>query len=106
MTSEQILLRRDQDGVAFLTLNRPEARNALSLALIAAMQAELDAIAQDKSVKVVVIGANGPAFSAGHDLKEVRSTPDPAAYRDLFDRCSQMMLSVVRLPQPVKIGRA
>ncbi|MBF0168711.1 MAG: enoyl-CoA hydratase [Alphaproteobacteria bacterium] len=101
MTMERILLRRDQQGVAHLTLNRPQARNALSLALIDALQSELDAIAQDRSVRVVVIGANGPAFSAGHDLKEVSAAPSREAYQDLFDRCSKLMLSVVRLPQPV-----
>ncbi|MFA6020281.1 MAG: enoyl-CoA hydratase [Rhodospirillales bacterium] len=101
MTEAPLLLREDKDGVVHLTLNRPEARNALSLGLIAALQAELDAIAKDKSVRVVVIGANGPAYCAGHDLKEVRANLSPEAYQDLFDRCSQVMLSVVRLPQPV-----
>jgi enoyl-CoA hydratase/carnithine racemase len=100
MTEAPILLREDRDGIATLTLNRPQARNALSLGLIAALQAELDAIAVDKSVRVVVIAANGPAYSAGHDLKEVRANPARDAYQDLFDRCSKMMLSIVRLPQP------
>lgn len=101
MTTDDILLREDEGGVARLTLNRPEARNALSLALIEALQTQLDAIARDKSVRAVVIGANGPAFCAGHDLKELRASPNREAYQDLFDRCSAMMLSIVRLPQPV-----
>jgi enoyl-CoA hydratase/carnithine racemase len=101
MSDQPILLREDQDGIARLTLNRPQARNALSLGLIDALQHELDAIAKDKSVRVVVLAANGPAYSAGHDLKEVRATPTPEAYQNLFDRCSAMMLSILRLPQPV-----
>lgn len=101
MTAEPILQRQDKDGIARLTLNRPEARNALSLALIDALKSELDAIAKDKSVRVVIIGANGPAFSAGHDLKEMRALPSREALQDLFDRCSALMLAIVRLPQPV-----
>lgn len=72
-TDTPILLRDDSDGVATLTLNRPAARNALSVGLIAALQDALDAIAGDKSVKCVVLAANGPAFCAGHDLKEIRA---------------------------------
>lgn len=96
-----ILLRHDKDGVATLTLNRPAARNALSTGLMAALQTEIDAIAVDKSVRVVVIAANGPAFCAGHDLREVRATPKRDAYEALFAQCSALMLSVTRLPQPV-----
>jgi enoyl-CoA hydratase/carnithine racemase len=96
-----ILKRADADGVATLTLNRPAARNALSTGLMAAMQTELDAIAADRSVRVVVIAANGPAFCAGHDLREVRGTPTREAYEALFAQCSKLMLSITRLPQPV-----
>ena len=98
---DDILLRTDTDGVATLTLNRPSARNALSTGLMAALQTEIDAIAQDISVRVVVIAANGPAFCAGHDLREVRGTPTREAYEALFARCSALMLSITRLPQPV-----
>ena len=98
---EDILLRADADGIATLTLNRPAARNALSTGLMAALQAEIDAIAADASVRVVVIAANGPAFCAGHDLREVRGTPTRAAYEALFAQCSALMLSITRLPQPV-----
>lgn len=96
-----ILRRSDADGVATLTLNRPEARNALSLGLIAALQAELDAIASDPAVKVVVVAAEGPAFCAGHDLREMRGSPGREAHEELFSRCSRMMLSITGLPQPV-----
>ena len=98
---EDILLLADADGIATLTLNRPAARNALSTGLMAALQAEIDAIAADASVRVVVIAANGPAFCAGHDLREVRGTPTRAAYEALFAQCSALMLSITRLPQPV-----
>jgi len=98
---DDILLRTDTDGVATLTLNRPSARNALSTGLMAGLQTEIDAIAQDISVRVVVIAANGPAFCAGHDLREVRGTPTREAYEALFAQCSALMLSITRLPQPV-----
>lgn len=99
-TDEPILLRADADGVCTLTLNRPQARNALSVALMAALQEMLDAIAKDDSVKVVVIAANGPAFCAGHDLKEVRGLP-AEQHRPLFDQCSRLMTTVVHLPKPI-----
>lgn len=98
---DDILLRTDADGIATLTLNRPAARNALSTGLMTALQAEIDAIAGDTSVRIVVIAANGPAFCAGHDLREVRGTPTRPAYEALFAQCSALMLSITRLPQPV-----
>jgi len=100
-TDTTLLLRRDDAGVAWLTLNRPAARNALSMALMQALDAELAAIAGDPSVHVVVIGGAGPAFCAGHDLREVRATPQRSAYEALFAQCSRLMLRIVRLPQPV-----
>ncbi|MBL27197.1 MAG: enoyl-CoA hydratase [Rhodospirillaceae bacterium] len=99
--AEAILLREDADGIATLTLNRPGARNALSRGMMSAIQAELDLIAKDRSVKVVVIAANGPGFCAGHDLKEVRANPGRAMYEALFQQCSRLMTSIVKLPQPV-----
>jgi len=98
---DDILLRADTDGITTLTLNRPAARNALSMGLMTALQTEIDAIAGDPSVRVVVIAANGPAFCAGHDLREVRGTPTRPAYEALFAQCSALMLSITRLPQPV-----
>ena len=70
----ELLLRADRDGVAWLTLNRPQARNALSIGLMAALDAALAEIAEDAAVRVVVIAANGPAFCAGHDLREDRKS--------------------------------
>jgi enoyl-CoA hydratase/carnithine racemase len=100
MSSDNILLRSDNDGICTLTLNRPEARNALSRDLMAALQDQLDALRDDASVKVVVIAANGPAFCAGHDLKEVSDLKGDD-HLALFQQCSRMMMSVVRLPKPV-----
>ena len=101
-----ILLREDRDNIAILTLNRPAARNSLSEDLIAALSAAFDCIAQDNSVRVVVIAANGPAFSAGHDLKELtarRADTDggKAYFRHIMSSCSAMMQKIVALPQPV-----
>ncbi len=101
MSEHEVLLRQDNTGVARLVLNRPAARNSLSLSLMAALQAALDAIKADPAVRVVVIAANGPAFCAGHDLKEIRAEPRQAAYEHLLAACSRLMTSIVRLPQPV-----
>jgi enoyl-CoA hydratase/carnithine racemase len=100
-TDEPLLLRRDAAGAAWLTMNRPAARNALSVGLMGALEAELDAIGSDPAVHVVVIGGAGPAFCAGHDLREIRANPDRAAYESLFEQCSRLMLKIVRLPKPV-----
>jgi enoyl-CoA hydratase/carnithine racemase len=99
--SERALLRHDADGVAWLTLNRPTARNALSIALMDALVAALDAVEADPTVKVVVIGGAGPAFCAGHDLRELRSRAHRAAYQATFELCSHLMTRIVRLPKPV-----
>src|SRR6266446_737759 len=95
------LLRRDEGGVAFLTLNRPQARNALSAALMTRLEENLAAIAGDGAVRVVVIGGAGPAFCAGHDLREIRANPGRANYETLFAQCSRLMLAIMRLPKPV-----
>ena len=92
---------RDARGVVTLTLNRPQAFNALSEALLGALQAELDRIAGDRQVRVVVLAAAGKAFCAGHDLKEMRASPTLIDYQRLFDQCGRMMMSVQRLPVPV-----
>src|SRR5438105_2136049 len=96
-----VLLRRDEGGIAVLTLNRPHARNALSAALMARLQDSIDAIAGDATVRVVVIAGAGPAFCAGHDLRELRANPGRAHYEAIFAQCSRLMLSIMRLPKPV-----
>lgn len=95
------LLRCDESGVTTLTLNRPEQYNALSSGLLIDLQAAIDAIAGDASVRVVVISGSGKAFCAGHDLKELRANPDHQFAKDVFERASHAMLSLTRLPQPV-----
>lgn len=100
-TTEKILLRQDELGITTLTLNRPKQYNALSEELLAALQSELEAIAGDASVRVVVIAGAGPAFCAGHDLKQMRATPTKAYYDRLFAQCSRMMMTLMTIPQPV-----
>ncbi|HEU5293213.1 MAG TPA: enoyl-CoA hydratase [Burkholderiaceae bacterium] len=103
LTTDEPLLHcaRDPRGVVTLTLNRPQAFNALSEAMLDALQSELDALAGDDTLRVLVIAAAGKAFCAGHDLKEMRAAPSLEYYQRLFERCSRMMLAIQRLPVPV-----
>lgn len=100
-SSEPVLLREDRDGIAWLTMNRPQQMNLLTSEMLAALQQAFDAIAPDESVRVVVLAAAGKGFCAGHDLKEIRALQEQPKIRALFDRCSRMMMSIPRLPQPV-----
>lgn len=100
-TAEPLVLRETADGVTTLTLNRPETRNGLSIALLEELQSELDAVRKDKDTSVVIMAARGPVFCAGHDLKELRANPTDRYREELFMRCSAMMESIVRLPKPV-----
>ena len=95
------LLRQDEGGVVTLTLNRPVQFNSLSRALMSELQAELDRIATDSGARVLVLAGAGKAFCAGHDLKEMRSNPAKEFQRALFGQCSKLMLTLVRMPQPV-----
>lgn len=104
--SPLVLLRENRGGIAILTLNRPQARNSLSEALLQALGDALSAVAHDGAVRVVVLAANGPAFSAGHDLKELnahRSEADRgrAYFKHIMGLCSRVMQQIVTLPQPV-----
>lgn len=101
-----ILLREMVGPIAVLTLNRPAARNSLSVAMIASLHAELNEIRDDRAVRGVVLAASGPAFSAGHDMKELtarRSDPDRgrAFFAETMNACSAMMQAIVHLPKPV-----
>lgn len=96
-----VLLREDQGGVSRLTLNRPDHFNALSEALLAELDAALRDIAADEKIQVIHLRAEGRAFCAGHDLREMRADPREAYYRELFQRCSQVMQQLVRAPQVV-----
>ncbi len=99
--NEPVLLRRDEDGIAWLTLNRPAQRNALSSAMLTALQGEIDALARDRKTKVVVIAGSGPGFCAGHDLREMRANPGRQAYEAVFAHSSRLMIALTKLPQPV-----
>jgi enoyl-CoA hydratase/carnithine racemase len=99
---EPFVLTTVANGVATLTLNRPQRFNPLSSQMIAAIQAELDAIATNTAVRVVILAAEGKGFCAGHDLKEMRAhTDDKGWQRRLFDACSRMMIALTEMPQPV-----
>ncbi len=104
--NEDVLLRDDRGSIALLTLNRPQTRNTLSDAMLAALQAQIDDIAASKRIRAVVLTGNGPAFCAGHDLKEMtghRADPDHgrAHFADIMGRCAAVMQSVMACPKPV-----
>lgn len=98
---EMVLLEKD-GPIGFLTLNNPEKRNALSLDMMSAVIAKMDAAAEDADIRVLVIRANGPVFSAGHDIKEMASNNTDLHYlRRIFSTCNKMMLRIHQIPQPV-----
>jgi enoyl-CoA hydratase/carnithine racemase len=96
-----VLAERDARGVVRLTLNRPQAFNSLSEAMLEALQSALDRVAADERARVVVIAGAGKAFCAGHDLKEMRAAPSLGYYERLFAQCARVMLTIPRMPQPV-----
>lgn len=98
---QPVLLAGIEDGVLRLTLNRPAARNALSEGLMAALGRALERAAADRQCRVVVIAGAGPAFCAGHDLRELRGEPSRAAYGRVFAQCGALMQQIVALPKPV-----
>lgn len=99
--SEALLLRSDVEGVSTLTLNRPAQFNSLSAELLTELQGELDAIAMDESVRVVVIAGAGKAFCAGHDLKQMRANHCKDYMQGLFRQCGRLMTTMSAIPQPV-----
>jgi len=99
--NEPLVLESDAEGVRTLTLNRARQYNALSEGLLAALTEALERAGEDPAVRVVVLAATGKAFSAGHDLKEMRATPRKDYYQQLFRACSRLMLTVTRIPKPV-----
>src|SRR5437762_13273115 len=101
-----VLLEERTEGVLRLVMNRPAQRNALSVALMSALQESLERAAADQACRVIIIAGAGPAFCAGHDLRELRSEDDVSearreTYRRIFAQCSALMLQIVRLPKPV-----
>lgn len=101
MYQDNILLEQTREHICTLTLNRPAQYNALSGELLERLINAFDRIAQDDTIRVVVLTANGKAFCAGHDLREMRSHPEREFQQRLFERCSRMMQKIVQLPQPV-----
>jgi len=102
MTDTPILLRHDDNGVTTLTLNRPQARNALSQGMLTTLLAAFREIAADPAVRVVILAGAGPAFCAGHDLKEIRAAGYAREYTEaLFGACAELMQVIVKLPKPV-----
>jgi enoyl-CoA hydratase/carnithine racemase len=100
-SEEAILLREDRDGICTLVMNRPAQMNLLTSEMLDALQEAFDAISQDKRVRVVVLGAMGKGFCAGHDIKEIRALKELPRIEALFAKCSRMMQTITSLPQPV-----
>ena len=100
-SDERILLREDKNGIATLTMNRPQQMNLLTSEMLRALQDAYDAIGRDASVRVVVLAANGKGFCAGHDLKEIKALKELPEIEGLFAQCSRMMSTIPKLPQPV-----
>ncbi|OHC66514.1 MAG: enoyl-CoA hydratase [Rhodocyclales bacterium GWA2_65_19] len=100
-TTLPILMRADKEGVATLTLNRPTQFNSLSEEMLGELQAALDAIGKDVSVRAVVIAGAGKAFCAGHDLKQMRANHSKTYMQKLFKACGKVMMTIVEMPQPV-----
>jgi len=97
-----LMLRQDEGGgIVRLTLNRPDARNALSLEMMRQFMAHLESMAHDDKVRVVILSGNGPAFCSGHDLKELRADPTPAYYSKVFALVTRIMIALTELPRPV-----
>jgi enoyl-CoA hydratase/carnithine racemase len=98
---EAILLREERDGICTLTMNRPAQMNLLTAEMLSALQDALNGISRDKGIRVVVLGAVGKGFCAGHELKEIRALGEQPKIEKLFAQCSRMMQAIVSLPQPV-----
>jgi enoyl-CoA hydratase/carnithine racemase len=101
MIRNDFVTRQDMDGIVRLTLNRPEARNALSLEMMRQLMAHLESMAHDEKVRVVILSGNGAAFCAGHDLKELRADPTPVFYGKVFALAARIMLAITDFPRPV-----
>jgi enoyl-CoA hydratase/carnithine racemase len=100
-TDQPVLLREDRDGICTLTMNRPQQMNLLTSEMLSALQSSFDEISRNRSIRVVIIAATGRGFSAGHDLKEIRTLRELPKIEALFKQCSRAMQTIPRLPQPV-----
>ena len=102
MTEEALLLRHDDEGVTTLTMNRPQARNALSQGMLRALLDAFIEVSTDEAVRVVILAGTGPGFCAGHDLKEIKAQNYSRNYTEqLFADCAELMQTIIRLPKPV-----
>ncbi len=102
LQKDSVVLREDNsNGITKITLNRPDQYNALTEELLHSLKKTLRSIGSDDSVRVVILASAGKAFCAGHDLKELRSQPEETYYNDLFQLCSEVMIDMVKLPQPI-----
>ena len=99
--TEQFVLLEKRDGIGFLKLNRPAQFNALSCAMMSAIQTGLETFAVDETVRVIVIGSAGKAFCAGHDLREMSARPELLFYQSMFEQCSRLMMTIQTMPKPV-----
>ncbi len=100
-SDEALVLRQDKDGVSYLILNRPKAYNALSLACMQELIHQLGLLADDKSIKVIVISGSGKGFCAGHDLREMKEGGTEGFYQETFSTCADLMARIQSIPQPV-----
>jgi len=100
-SEKHLLLFKEEDGICTLTLNRPDTRNALSSKLLHELQNTFEIIASDKTIKVIILAGNGPMFSSGHDLKEIKRDNSYSKMHALFNQCSKMMITMQQLPQPI-----
>jgi enoyl-CoA hydratase/carnithine racemase len=98
---QPVLLREDRDGIATLTLNRPQQMNLLTSEMLSALQSAFESLQNDSQIRVVILAAAGKGFCAGHDLKEIRALREQPKIAELFSQCSRMMMTISWLPQPV-----
>ena len=102
MTEEALVLRHDDEGVTTLTMNRPQARNALSQGMLRALLDAFIEVSTDEAVRVVILAGAGPGFCAGHDLKEIKAQSYSRNYTEqLFADCAELMQTIIRLPKPI-----
>ncbi len=99
--SEPMILRTDEDGISHLVINRPKSYNALSIDCMETLMGEIKEISENNSIKVIILSGSGKGFCAGHDMKELRSSPERSFYEKTFQVCAEMMMSIINCPKPV-----
>ncbi|MCW8819618.1 MAG: enoyl-CoA hydratase [Ignavibacteriaceae bacterium] len=99
--SETVLIKKDAHGIGHITINRPKAYNALSIECMEALIRAFEILSADSFVRVIILAGSGKGFCAGHDLQELRSSPDTTFHEKIFDRCASLMLTITGSPKPV-----